>query len=118
MLEAELAVVTEENLIPAWSMIELTHRCNLKCSHCYIPREARKANKAGKARTEKEVEQRCKYLTINPLRNPPGRKREAGERRLERAESELTTKEVKNILNQLSFSGIYRRGDIFKKGRV
>jgi len=46
MLEAELARITEENHIPAWAMIELTHRCNLKCSHCYIVRSKKKELRA------------------------------------------------------------------------
>ncbi|MFH1074494.1 MAG: radical SAM protein [Candidatus Firestonebacteria bacterium] len=114
MIEDELAVVTEKNLIPAWSMVELTYRCNLKCSHCYIPREASKAGKANKAikaikaREEGEVEQRCKYLTLNSLRNPP--------------RWELTTKEVKCILDQLAEAGnlflAFTGGEIFLRKDV
>lgn len=39
MREKELAEITEANLIPAWAMLELTHRCNFKCSHCYVVKE-------------------------------------------------------------------------------
>ena len=79
MLEKELAEISEEKLIPAWAMLELTHRCNLKCSHCYIVKQKKK---------------------------------------------EISTKEVKNILDQLAEAGnlflaftggeVFLRKDIFE----
>ena len=60
MIEKELAEISEENLIPAWGMIELTHRCNTKCSHCYVVKQKK---------------------------------------------TELSTREVKNILDQLAEAG-------------
>lgn len=74
-IETEIAAISEENLIPAWSMIELTHRCNLKCSHCYL------ASGESEQREEREV-------------NKVGEEKK-----------ELTTKEVKNILDQLAEAG-------------
>ena len=85
MLEAELAIITEENNIPAWSMIELTYRCNLKCSHCYLP--GGQSEKSG----------------------------ESGER-------ELTTGEVKKVLDQLAEEGClflaFTGGEIFLRKDV
>ena len=66
MLEAELAGITEENHIPAWAMIELTHRCNLKCSHCYIVRSKKKELRAKEVKKvlDQLAEEGCLFLAF------------------------------------------------------
>lgn len=98
--------LTEEKNIPFTVNFELTHRCNLRCIHCYLPKRPRVSTEE-KGMTGNSTEKKSLVPPATPCSSliPP------------EISEELTTEEVKNILDQLAEAGslwlVFTGGEIF-----
>lgn len=88
--------LTEEKNIPFTVNFELTHRCNLRCIHCYLPQSRINANLKKRELTRNAKAQNIRQNAKN---------------------GELTADEVKGILEQLADAGslwlVFTGGEIF-----